>query len=371
ISGLSRFYANTGALEAAAKARRLVRGYGATIAQDGFPYASQKASTWACYVLDKYEVGLLDAVNLAGISEARALLPRVIEGAQATGWIPEHTFDRVGVKNPPYDEPYVLPENLFQTHALTGERRCLELAKRYLLDEGFFDPLARGENVLPGKHGYSHVIALSSGAKAYEVLGDEKYLRAIRNAWDMLEQTQQFASGAWAPQEMFVRPGSGELGASLTATRDHFETPCCFYAQAKLARYLTSFTGEARYGDGLERVLLNTILGALDPDDDGGYYYYADYQAGARKKYYKQKWPCCAGTLAQSVADFPLNIYFHDDRGVYVNLYAASEVRWKIGNTRVKLTQNTAYPESEHVEIVVEPEPAAEFTVNLRVPGWL
>jgi uncharacterized protein len=371
ISALSRVHAHTGDAEAAAKARRLVLGYGATVEKDGHPYASPKASTWACYVLDKYEIGLIDAANLAGIGEARALLPRVIAGAQATGWIPDRTFDRIGVKNPPYDEPYVLPENLFQTHALTGDKRYLDLAKLYLLDKGFFDPLAQGENVLPGKHGYSHIIALSSAAKAYEVLGDEKYLRAIRNAWDMLEQTQQYASGAWAPQEMFVEPHSGGLGASLTATRDHYETPCCYYAHAKLARYLTSFTGEARYGDGLERVLLNTILGAIDPDDDGGYFYYSDYQAGARKKYYQRKWPCCAGTLAQSVADYPLNLYFHDARGIYVNLYAGSEVRWKSGNTSVKLIQNTGYPASERVEIVVEPASPAQFAVNLRVPGWL
>ena len=88
------------------------------------------------------------------------------------------------------------------------------------------------------------------------MLGDEKYLRAIRNAWDMIEQTQQYASGAWAAEEMFVKPRSGELAATLTSTRNHFETPCCFYAHAKLARYLTSFTGDAKYGDGLERVLL-------------------------------------------------------------------------------------------------------------------
>lgn len=371
VSGLSRFYANTGSAEAAAKVRRLVRGYGATVEKDGYPYASAKAQTWACYILDKYEAGLIDACRLAGVEEARALLPRVVAGAQATGWIPDHTFDRIGVRNPPYDEPYVLPENLFQTYSLTGDKRFLDLARLYLLDKGFFDPLANGENVLPGKHGYSHVIALSSAAKAYEILGDAKYLRAIRNAWDMLEQTQSFASGAWAPQEMFVEPYSGGLGAALTKTRDHFETPCCFYAHAKLARYLTSFTGESRYGDGLERVLLNTILGALDPDDDGGYFYYSDYQAGARKGYYHRKWPCCAGTLAQSVADYPLNLYFHAPGAIYVNLYAGSEVRWKAGGTGVKLTQKTAYPAAEHIAIVVEPDTAAEFTVNLRVPGWL
>jgi uncharacterized protein len=215
------------------------------------------------------------------------------------------------------------------------------------------------------------VIALSSAAKAYEVLGDPKYLRAIRNAWDMIEQTQQYASGAWAADETFVRPRSGELAATLTRTRNHFETPCCFYAYAKLARYLTSFTGEARYGDGLERALLNTLLGALDPDEDGGYFYYSDYHAGARKGYYKMKWPCCAGTLLQSVADFPLGIYFHDPSGVYVNLYAGSELRSSVKGVAVKVTQITAYPESETIAIHVDPAAPVSFSLHLRIPGWL
>ncbi len=371
ISGLARIYSHTGDAAAAAKAKRLVQGYGETFERGQYPFASAKAVTWACYILDKYEIGLIDAYRLAGVSEARPLLPRIWDGAKKTGWIPDHTFDRIGVKNLPYDEPYVLPENLFLTHEVTGDQRFLDLAKLYLLDDAFFDPLAKGDNVLPGKHGYSHIIALSSAAKAYEVLGNPKHLQAIRNAWQFLEETQQFASGAWAPQEMFVVPHSGQLGESLTNTRDHYETPCCYYAHAKLARYLTSFTAESRYGDGLERVLLNTILGALDPDDDGGYFYYADYQSGARKKYYQRKWPCCAGTLAQSVADYPLNIYFHDDRGVYLNLYAGSEVRWKRGGSTVKLIQKTAYPLSERVEVHVETGAPTDFAVHLRIPAWL
>ena len=372
ISGLSRIYANTGDAEAAAKARRLVQGYAATFEADGNPFASPKASTtWPCYILDKYEIGLLDAAELAGVDEARALLPRVIQGA--TPFIPDHTYDRTpdSPRQAPYDEPYILPENLFKTYELTGQKRFYDMAKLYLLDNEFFNPLAEGRNILPGKHGYSHVIALSSGAKAYEVLGDEKYLRAVRNAWDMIEQTQQYASGAWAPKETFVKPGSGELAASLTTTRDHFETPCCFYAHAKLARYLIGFTGEARYGDGLECVLVNTILGALDPDDDGGYFYYSDYQARAKKGYYQRKWPCCAGTLMQSVADFPVDLYLHDAKGIYVNLYAASEVRWKANRVAVKLTQKTAYPEAEQIELRVDPAAPVEFAIHLRIPRWL
>ncbi len=372
ISGLSRIHANTGDPESAAKARRLVQGYAATFEKDGNPYASAKGSTtWPCYILDKYEIGLLDAASLAGVDQARTLLPRVIAGA--IPFIPDHTYDR-GPNSPrqaPYDEPYILPENLFKSYELTGQKRFYDMAMRYLLNDEFFNPLSEGRNILPGKHGYSHMIALSSGAKAYELTGNEKYLRAIRYAWDAIEETQQYASGAWAPKETFVQPDTGALAASLTTTRDHFETPCCFYAHAKLARYLMGFTGDARYGDGLERVLLNTILGALDPDEDGGYFYYSDYQAHAHKTYYQRKWPCCAGTLIQSVADYPIDLYFHDSRGIYVNLYAASEVRWQANHVPVKLTQKTEYPESDRIELRVDPQAPVEFDLHVRVPGWL
>ena len=366
LSGFARFSANRGEDEAAAKVRRLVRGYAAAFARDGNPFASRKAiDTWACYIFDKVVAGLHDAAALAQVDEARELLPRVIEAAQR--YIPDHVFDRIGVHNPPYDEPYVLPESLFLAGDLTGDARFRDLARRYLLDDALFHPLAEGRNVLPGQHGYSHVIALSSAGKAYEVLGDARYLRAMRNAWDMLRDTQQYASGAWAPRETFVKPGSDELAASLTNTRDHFETPCCYYAHSKLARYLLRFTGESRYADGLEQVLFNTILGAIDPDDDGGYFYYSDYQAGARKHYYQQKWPCCAGTLMQSVADYPLNLYFHDDAGISVCLYAASDVRWR----SVRLIQKTAYPESPDIDFEVAPDAPLEFEIRLRIPAWL
>lgn len=371
ISGLSRLAANHGDQACAAKAERLIHGYAATLGPTDNPFASPIASTtWPCYILDKYEIGLLDAASLTGNEEARKLLPRVISGALP--FIPDHTYDRTpdSPKQAPYDEPYILSENLFRSFELTGDRQYFDMAKKYLLNTEFFDPLSEGRNILPGKHGYSHVIALSSGAKAYEMLGDEKYLRALRNAWDMLEQTQQYASGAWAAKEAFVRPHLGELADTLTATREHFETPCGYYAHSKLARYLLGFTGEARYADGLERVLLNTILGALDPRGDGEYFYYSDYHARAKKGFYKKKWPCCAGTLLQSVADYPLNLYFHAPGELYVSFFAASEVRWKTGGVPVTVSQRTEFPESEAVEVRVAPERPVEFTLRLRIPAW-
>jgi DUF1680 family protein len=372
ISGLARFANATGDEAARAKAQRLVEGFAATIAPDGYCYPDQRASTdFPAYNYDKYMVGLLDAYQLAGVTSALPALDRATQGALR--YMPPRALDRNLDPHPhgAADESYTLGENCFYAYEVTGERQYFEMAKKYLLNATYFDPLSRGENVLPHRHAYSHCNALSSAARAYLVLGDPKYLDAIRNAWDMIETTQQFASGGWGPNEEFVEPNKGKLGESLTGTHNHFETPCGAYAHLKLARYLLRFTGEARYGDGLERVLYNTVLGALPPSGDGHFFYYSDYHSTTQKRYYPEKWPCCSGTLPQVVADYLISAYFRSADGIYVNLFVPSEVSWKIANQPARLIQTTNYPESESTELRIELPAPAEFTVYVRIPGWL
>ena len=372
ISGLSRYARATGDADAHAKVRALVIGFGETLGPDSYPFASAKAATtWPCYILDKYEIGLLDSYRLAGVAESRDMLSRVIHGALPS--LPDHTYDRGpdSPKQAPYDETYILSENLFNSYELTGNREFFDLARKYLLTADYFAPLATGTYPLPGKHAYSHVIALSSAAKAYDVLGDPLYLQAMQNAWDLLERDQQYASGGWGPKEAFVVPNQGQLYDSLTSTEDHFETPCGSYAQTKLARYLLRFTGDARYGDGLERVLYNTILGAKDPDGDNDFFYYSSYAPLSQKGYYKSKVPCCAGTLVQTVADYVLNVYFRSSDGIYVNLYTPSELRWTAGKIPVKLIQSTDYPNNDAIHLRVELPMSTEFAVSLRIPRWI
>jgi hypothetical protein len=372
ISALARFAEATGDEATRAKTQRLVDGFGATISPDGYCYPSQKASTnFPAYNYDKYVVGLLDAHEFAGVTSTLGVLDRATKGA--IRFMPPRALDKYHDPHPQgeNDESYTLGENCFYAYEVTGEAQYLDMAKRYLLDATYFDPLSRGENVLPGRHAYSHVNALSSAAKAYQVLGEVKHFEAIRNAWDIIETTQQFASGGWGPNETLVEPRKGKLGESLTGTHAHFETPCGAYAHFKLARYLLRFTAEARYGDGLERVLFNTVLGAKDPSGNGDFFYYSDYHPSTRKGFFPEKWPCCAGTLPQAVADYVISTYFRSSDGIYVNLFAPSEVKWQIGNQPAKLIQTTSYPESDSTELRLEVPAPTEFTIYVRIPDWL
>ena len=371
ISGLARFYNATGDPATQAKVRRLVKGFAATIDSDDYWYPSLKASTAsAAYTLDKILVGLLDAFDFAGVEPALEAARRCVKGS--IRYLPPRAYERFEApKQAVYDETYTLPENLFYMAEASKNGGFRELARKYLLDRTYFDPLSRGENVLPGLHAYSHVNALCSAARAYLVLGETKYLDATRNAWDMLEKTQSFASGGWAPNEEFVTPDKGLLGESLTKTHAHFETPCGSYAHFKLARYLLRFTGEAHYGDGLERVLYNTILGIKDPQGDGHVFYYSDYHPSTQKAYMQDKWPCCSGTTPQVVADYTVSAYLRSEDGIYVNLFTPSEVNWKVQGVPARLLQDTTYPESDSIELRVEVAAPSEFVIYVRIPGWL
>lgn len=375
ISGLARIGASTGDQACHEKVHGLVTGFGATLGPDNQSILRPKTNLWACYTLDKHFIGLIDAAALSHVSESRNLLNRVLDGAKSL--LPLKGHNRIGKKDPPYDETYVMPENLLTAHELTGNSAFRELALRYLLDRELFDPLARGADPFPGQHAYSHAIALSSAGKAYLVLGDTKYKTAMQNAFTLLTTQQQFASGGWGPNETFIAPHKGELYDSLSTAVDHFETPCGSYAATKLARYLIRFSTDpkqaSRYGDNLERVLYNTILAAKAPDSDGDYFYYSTYSPVAKKVYYSKKWPCCSGTLVQTVADYPLNIYFQSaaQNDLYVNLYTPSQARVTLNGTAVQVIQQTDYPAKDEIALRVQPAHAARFTVHLRIPAWL
>jgi hypothetical protein len=371
ISGLARFGASTGDTACHEKVHDLVDGFAATLGPENQSILRPQTNLWICYTLDKHFAGLIDAANLSGIAEAKGLLERVLAGAEPL--LPERGRDRIGKKEPPYDETYVMPENLFSAAELSGNPRFRDLAERYLLDKELFDPLARGDDPFPGQHAYSHAIALSSAAKAWLVLGEPKYNDAMRQAFVLLTTEQQFASGGWGPNETFITPHKGQLYDSLSTTVDHFETPCGAYAATKLARYLVRFTAapkDTAHADNLERVLFNTILAVKRPDSEGDYPYYSTYSPVAEKVFYSKKWPCCSGTLAQTVADYPLNLYFQSADGLYVNGYAPSRLRFTHAGTPVELTQETRYPVEDTTTIVLRPQGEVEFTVYLRVPAW-
>lgn len=370
MSALSRAYAATGSKPTKEKVARLVAKFAPTITSRFYDNYHLPA-----YTYDKTSCGLVDASRYAMVPDALKVHAAATEAV--VPHLPEKALSRKEQYARPHkddaycwDETYTLPENLFLAYRLTGSKRYRDLAIRFIEDDLYFDPLSRGENVLPGEHAYSHVNAFSSAMQSYLVLGSEKHLRAARNGFEFLRTTQSFATGGWGPDELFRAPGSGEVGESIKKTHASFETPCGAYAHFKIGRYLIAVTGDSRYGDSMERVLYNTILGAKPLKEDGTSFYYSDYNMNAHKGYHPDKWPCCSGTFPQITADYGISSYFHDEQGIYVNLYVPSRLKWKQGDANLSLTQNTAYPHVPHTEFVLGAEKKTQMSVRFRIPAW-
>ncbi len=372
VSGLARAYAVTGSEETRAKINRLVKGYGETLDPKAKFFVDYRLPA---YTYDKLSVGLIDAHEYAHDPMAMEIHEKLTRAI--VPYLPEKALSRAEQRARPHkntaytwDESYTLPENLFLAYQRSGNPLYRDMAKRYLEDDTYFNPLAEGNNVLPFEHAYSHVNAFSSAMQAYITLGSEKHLRAARNGFDMLEKTQSFATGGWGPNEAFGEPGVGQLGNSLTETHASFETPCGAYGHFKITRYLLRVTKDSRYGDSMERVLYNTILGAWPIQADGTSFYYSDYANTAKKVWYRDKWPCCSGTFPQLAADYHISTYLRSQDGIYVNLFTPSSVRWTDGGAKLQLTQVTKYPFDNKIEIRVSASQPHEHAIHVRIPAW-
>ena len=369
VSGLARAYAQTGSKPTQQKVHRLVDGFSKTITPKFYVDYHLPA-----YTFDKTCCGLIDAHEFAEDPVAmRALGPAT---DAVVPFLPGRALNRKEMYARPHkdeaycwDETYTLPENLFLAYQRSGEVRYREMAKQYIEDESWFAPLSENENVLPGQHAYSHLNSLCSAMQSYLNLNDEHYLRAARNGFRMVEE-QSFATGGWGPNEAFVKPGSTTLAESLTKTHASFETPCGAYGHFKITRYLLLETADSRYGDSMERVLYNTILGAKPLQPDGTSFYYSDYNENAQKVYDDDKWPCCSGTFPQVTADYGISTYMRRGRDVYVNLYVPSELRWRQNGAACTITQTTEYPASSQTAIALTMDRPQNFAVLLRIPQW-
>ncbi len=371
ISALSRYYAITGDERTRAKVMRLVREYGVIPDATGAFFANNR---FPAYTLEKLNCGLIDAYEFANDGEALTVMRKLT--AAALPHLPEKALSRKEQEARPHkdisytwDESYTLPENYFLAWQRSGEARYRELGIQYLMNDGFFTPLAAGENILPGLHAYSHLNCLNSAMQAYFALRDPKYLRAAVNGFQFIRE-QSFATGGWGPDESFVKPGEGALAKSLKTTHSSFETPCGSYGHLKLTRSLLRATKDARYGDSMEAVMFNTVLGSEPLQQDGRAFYYSDYNFTGKKGFAQDKWPCCSGTLPQVAADYRISTYLHNEADIFINLYVPSTLRWKRREGVVTISQSGTYPLDGLVKIEVGSDGRRSFALALRIPEW-
>jgi len=370
LGAFARMYKVSGDVIILEKLRYLLNEWGKTIEKDGYFFYGAKSNALH-YEFEKTVGGLVDIYEYTDEKESLEYLRRI------TDW-GLNNLNRRRI-NPTPDwftggdtdtEWYTLPENLYRAYLLTGDSQYRYFARIWHYEK-YWTNLVEKKHCLTGLHAYSHINTLSSAAMAYIVSGDKSYLNTIVNAYEILQETQVFATGGYGPGERMANQ-HGSLGESLFLQENTFETPCGSWAAFKLARYLMMFTGEAEYGDWIEKLLYNGIGAALPMGQDGKTFYYSDYRVnGGQKKYFRDTWTCCSGTYPLAITDYHNVIYFKDENSLYVNLFVPSAVEWNKSGQSIILTQDTNFPKEGNVSLKIRTPIPIEFSVKFRIPAWV
>ena len=376
LSGFARLFKATGDPQVGERALYLMREWAKTIDDDGF-YGYCEKSGENQYIYDKYVCGLVDIYEFMDCPEALEILGRITE------YMERKCIDGADTKLD--HEWYTVAENLYRAYLLSGEQRYFDFAKRFEYTD-YWNAFAQEKDpfgILPppekreGFHAYSHVNTFSSAAMAYAATGEQSYLDTVVKAYDWLKDTQLYATGGYGPEENLVVPDGlpdslleVKRNASDVDLRFHFETSCGSWAGFKMSKYLMRFTGQAHYGDWIERLIYNGVGALTEMNDYGMIMYGSNYSVFGAQKSRSTVWFCCQGSILQNVGDYSSLIYFKDAANLYVNLFLPSRVSWQRPEGTVVLEQQTCYPEANSVRLRIDSPKPATFGLRFRVPQW-
>src|SRR5690242_18932459 len=266
--------------------------------------------------------------------------------------------------------PTSVLEPMVLLYRLTGEPRYLDFCK-YIL-RAWEQPngpkvistllkVKRVDKVGNGK-AYEMLSCLNGALEYYRTIGDPSILQACLNAWQDIVTHRLYITGAASYHELF----HGDY--DLPNVSNVGET-CVTVTWLQFNAQLLRLTGEARYADQLEHVVLNQLLGAQKCDGSAWGYY---VQMEGKKPYSANLYGrCCLSSGPRGVALIPSFALTTDSEGPVVNLYDAGTVRLQLYyETSVTLTTETQYPVNDRTRIKVDPATQKNISYKACVPSW-
>ncbi|MHC4401779.1 MAG: glycoside hydrolase family 127 protein, partial [Planctomycetota bacterium] len=278
----------------------------------------------------------------------------------------------------------------------TGQSRYFELARFFLDVRGVdskrevYGPYCqdhvpvRNQSEVVG-HAVRAMYLYSGMADVAGHTGDEELLEALGWLWEDVVQRKMYVTGG-----VGARHGGESFGEAyeLPNASAYCET-CAAIGLALWSHRLNLMHGDAQYADVLERVVYNGALSGIDLDGEHFFYVNPLESAGRHHREPFFGCACCPTNVVRFVPSLPGYVYATGKAEVtigpenieeeprqaavdalYVNLYVAGTAQVTVGDTKVKITQQTDYPWDGKVRITLHPERPAKLALCCRVPSW-
>ena len=276
---------------------------------------------------------------------------------------------------------------LVKLYRATGDRRYLDLSKFFLDARGKYDKYDRNskDQFRSGAYWQDHKAVIDQdeavghavrAAYMYSAMTDVAALRneqtyrvAVDNLWDNVTGKKMYITGGIGSTRHGEAFGKNYELPNSTA---YCET-CASIANCMWNLRMFMLHGDAKYIDVLERSLYNAVLSGISLD--GKEFFYPNVLSCDENGAERSEWfncSCCPSNLSRFVPSIPGYVYATSDAGVYVNLYGANQAGITLGNgKRIDMSQKTSYPWEGNIELTVTPESKQEFSIMLRIPGWV
>jgi uncharacterized protein len=372
LSGLALMYASTRNDVFKTKADSIVNslskiqqvlnqgGYLSAFPQNLVNRAIEGSPTWApWYTLHKIMAGLIDMYQYTGNKQALDIVIKMSDWAFHK--LEKLSPEQLAVMHK--TEFGGMIEAAYNLYSITGNVNDKKLAE-FFYDHRIFDHLSRREDKLTKFHANTQIPKITGEARGYELTGDENQKTIAEFFWQTVIDHHTYVTGGNSDHEFFFEPDQLSKHISRATT----ET-CNTYNMLKLTRHLFTWTADVKYADYYERALYNHILASQEPET-GMVCYFMPFTPGTFKTYCNKEnsfW-CCVGTGFENHAKYAEGIYYHDDKGIYINLFIPSELTWE--EKDFKLVQNTLFPNNASSQIEITKTNNIEIPIYLRYPAW-
>lgn len=236
----------------------------------------------------------------------------------------------------------------------------VDVSKRFPLPKSWYGPEQ-------GQKAYEMMSCYEGLLELYRVTGDPGYKEAVEKTWRNIRDTEINIAGSGASEEMWF---GGR--AKQTIPIAHFQETCVTATWIKLNQQLLRLTGEAKYADEIERGYYNALLGSLNYDaSDWAKYTPLVGQRLPGSGQCGMNLNCCNASGPRGQFTLPLTAVMGSANGLAVSFYVPGTFVVKsTGGKTVTVVQETDYPSSGMVRIMLMLDRPTDMAVELRIPSW-
>ena len=217
-----------------------------------------------------------------------------------------------------------------------------------------------------GQKAYEMMSCYEGLLQLYLVTQNHKHLKAVVDVVENIIDTEINIAGSGSAFECWYHGIENQ-----TRPTYHTMETCVTITWMKLCYNLLQVTGDSKYADQIELTFYNALLASMKFDaGEIAKYSPLEGMRHAGEEQCGMHINCCNANGPRGFTLMPGFAYMKSENSVFVNFYCESEAKIELNENEVIVQQKTSYPETEKIEITVNPKKESNFEIALRIPFW-